>query len=102
MIIFGKYLIEYLFVLANEGPAARINISQRGLRKVTSGLWGTLDEFIVTGHDNGELVQWDIKVDIDLLFLFFQSEKKIFRQWMMCGEKNHIKDKLWIYKLIKI
>ena len=54
----------YLFVLANEGPAARINVSQRGLRKVTSGLWGTLDEYIVTGHDNGELVQWDIKVNI--------------------------------------
>jgi hypothetical protein len=41
-------------------------VTQRGLRKVTSGLWGTLDEFIVTGHENGELVQWDIKVDFDL------------------------------------
>jgi hypothetical protein len=50
--------------LASEGPSTRINVSQKGLRKVTSGLWGTLDEFIVTGHDNGELVQWDIKVDI--------------------------------------
>ncbi len=49
--------------LASEGPSTRINVSQKGLRKVTSGLWGTLDEFIVTGHDNGELVQWDIKVD---------------------------------------
>ena len=29
---------------------------------MTSGLWGTLDEFLITGHDNGELVQWDIKV----------------------------------------
>jgi len=45
----------------SEGSAARINVSERGLRKVTSGLWGTLDEFIVTGHENGELVQWDIK-----------------------------------------
>lgn len=51
-------------ILASEGPSGRINVSQEGLRKVTSALWGTLDEFIVTGHENGELVQWDIKVDI--------------------------------------
>ena len=29
--------------------------------KVTSMLWGTLDEFLVTGHDNGDIVQWDLK-----------------------------------------
>jgi len=40
-------------------------MSQQGLRKVTSALWGTLDEFIITGHDNGELVQWDIKVNMN-------------------------------------
>lgn len=50
----------------SEGSAGRINVSQRGLRKVTSGLWGTLDEFIVTGHENGELVQWDIKAMDDV------------------------------------
>ena len=48
--------------LAVEGPLARINISQSGHSRVTSALWGTLDQFIITGHDNGELVQWDIKV----------------------------------------
>jgi translation initiation factor 3 subunit I len=26
--------------------------------KVTAGLWGTLDEFIVTGHENGSIMQW--------------------------------------------
>lgn len=29
--------------------------------KVTAGLWGTLDEFIVTGHENGDLTQWDMR-----------------------------------------
>jgi len=57
--------------VATEGPSARINISQKGLRKATSGLWGTLDEFIVTGHDNGELVQWDIKVEKFVCFVIF-------------------------------
>jgi len=29
--------------------------------KVTSALWGPLDEYIITGHENGELTQWDLK-----------------------------------------
>jgi len=29
--------------------------------KITSAVWGPLDESIVTGHENGELVYWDIK-----------------------------------------
>jgi len=31
--------------------------------KVTSAIWGPLDEMIITGHENGELIQWDPKVD---------------------------------------
>ncbi|CAF0822863.1 unnamed protein product [Rotaria sp. Silwood1] len=50
----------------SEGPSVRINVSQLGHRKVTSALWGTLDQFIITGHDNGELVQWDIKMQEDV------------------------------------
>lgn len=45
----------------SEGPVGRINVTEQGYGKVTSALWGTLDQFIVTGHDNGELVQWDLK-----------------------------------------
>ena len=30
--------------------------------KVTSILWGPLDETVVTGHDNGKLTLWDLKV----------------------------------------
>ena len=30
--------------------------------KVTAALWGPLDEVIFTGHENGDLVQWDVKV----------------------------------------
>ncbi len=76
-------------------------MTQKGLRKATSGLWGTLDEFIVTGHDNGELVQWDIKVNYSICIVF-NNKQLLFRLWMMYVEKNHIKDKLWIYKQIKI
>lgn len=29
--------------------------------KITSGIWGPLDEYFVTGHENGDIVLWDIK-----------------------------------------
>lgn len=30
--------------------------------RVSSLLWGALDEVLLTGHDDGELIQWDLKV----------------------------------------
>lgn len=29
--------------------------------KITSAVWASLDDLIITGHENGELVQWDVK-----------------------------------------
>lgn len=29
--------------------------------KVTSLLWHSLDSQLITGHDNGDIVQWDIR-----------------------------------------
>ena len=60
-----------LFFSAAEGPAARINVSKLQYGKVTSALWGTLDQFIVTGHENGEIVQWDIRVKLIVFFEYF-------------------------------
>jgi hypothetical protein len=59
---------SFFFSSAAEGPAARINASILQFGKVTSALWGTLDQFIVTGHENGELVQWDLRVNLIVLF----------------------------------
>lgn len=72
---------------ASEGPVARFNISDKGLRKVTSALWGTLDEFIVTGHENGELVQWDIKVNIQLR-RFFKNDKENCLGFGTCSSRK--------------
>jgi len=38
----------------------QITIPAKG-PKVTSMVWGTLDEQLVSGHDNGDIVQWDVK-----------------------------------------
>ena len=35
--------------------------------KVTAALWGPLDQYIITGHENGDLCQWDTKVRVRLL-----------------------------------
>lgn len=31
--------------------------------KITSLVWGSVDETIITGHDNGMLQQWDMRVN---------------------------------------
>ncbi|EDO47524.1 predicted protein [Nematostella vectensis] len=41
-----------------ESPILTIPVDNS---KVTAGLWGPLDQFLVTGHENGELCQWDVK-----------------------------------------
>lgn len=30
--------------------------------KVTSLIWGTLDHTIITGHEDGAITQWDLRV----------------------------------------
>lgn len=29
--------------------------------KATSMVWGNLDEVVISGHDNGDLAQWDLR-----------------------------------------
>ena len=50
-------------------------------QKITAAVWGPLDEVILTGHNNGDLCQWDIKVCVvhQCLLLYFQADFK----WMM-------------------
>lgn len=43
-----------------EKPIMSLPIPAKG-PKVTSLIWNGLDDLIVTGHDNGDIVQWDVK-----------------------------------------
>ncbi|XP_055378462.1 eukaryotic translation initiation factor 3 subunit I [Condylostylus longicornis] len=45
--------------LSHQDPIMRIPILQS---KVTSMLWGPLDESIITGHENGQVTLWDIRI----------------------------------------
>ncbi|XP_044732789.1 eukaryotic translation initiation factor 3 subunit I [Chrysoperla carnea] len=42
-----------------QPPILRIPVEKS---KITSMLWGTLDEVIITGHDNGDIIQWDLRM----------------------------------------
>ncbi|KAL1518246.1 hypothetical protein ABEB36_001895 [Hypothenemus hampei] len=45
--------------ISHQDPILRIPISGS---RVSSILWDNLDETIITGHENGEIIQWDLKV----------------------------------------
>lgn len=45
--------------MEHADPILRIPINGP---RVSSMLWGTLDETLLTGHENGEIIQWDLKV----------------------------------------
>lgn len=44
--------------LAEQAPILRLPMVES---KITSMLWGALDETIITGHDNGQISIWDIR-----------------------------------------
>ena len=51
----------YVFpIFADQASVITIPIPPKG-PKVTSLLWGNLDETLITGHENGDIVQWDVK-----------------------------------------
>ncbi|XP_075229066.1 eukaryotic translation initiation factor 3 subunit i [Lycorma delicatula] len=60
-----------IFIVDVRGADSSIGDSQPIMRisvepspKVTSLLWGPLDETVITGHENGEIIQWDLKQGI--------------------------------------
>ena len=42
-------------------PVRQIDITAMKFTKVTSSIWGTLENTIVTGHETGELMLWDLR-----------------------------------------
>lgn len=44
--------------ISHQDPILKIPIAGS---KVSSILWDNLDEMVITGHENGEIVQWDLK-----------------------------------------
>ena len=51
--------------------------------KVTAAVWGPLEKYIITGHEKGELIAWDVKV-IDNGDSFLLSQKLPWKKIMFC------------------
>lgn len=49
--------------------------------KITSAVWGPLDEVIITGHENGDLCLWDVSVR---LFVYCSMLFSYLSIWI-CG-----------------
>ncbi|CAI9739369.1 eukaryotic translation initiation factor 3 subunit I [Octopus vulgaris] len=50
--------------ITNCKPARSVEVTDS---KVTCGLWGPYDEYLITGHENGELRHYDIKTGDQVL-----------------------------------
>ncbi len=44
--------------------------------KVTAAVWGPLEKTIITGHEKGELMVWDVKVGLTHTFVNNEIRKK--------------------------
>jgi translation initiation factor 3 subunit I len=42
-------------------PIKQINVSSMNYSKITSSIWATLEDTIITGHEKGELMLWDMR-----------------------------------------
>lgn len=59
-----KYTLQtnykfYFIFLEGSTPILRMTVPDS---KVTSLIWGTLDNTIITGHEDGAITQWDLRV----------------------------------------
>lgn len=43
---------------------------QPQMAKITSTMWGPLDRTIITGHEDGTIVQWDVLVRVADFLIF--------------------------------
>ena len=48
-------------LLGEDTPVRKIDVTPL-YSKVTSAIWGPLEETIISGHDNGDLLSWDLGV----------------------------------------
>ena len=46
---------------APADPVKQMDVSSQKLSKVTSSIWGPLEDTIITGHETGELALWDLR-----------------------------------------
>jgi len=51
---------------ADSEPALSFSIDSKNTSKPMCSLWGALNEYLITGHDDGTICHWDIKTGAQL------------------------------------
>ncbi|XP_058463603.1 eukaryotic translation initiation factor 3 subunit I [Malaya genurostris] len=51
--------------ISSQSPVLRLTMQQQS--KITSMLWGALDETVITGHENGSMRIWDLRAGKELV-----------------------------------
>ena len=52
---------------ADSEPALSFSVDSKSLSKPMCSLWGALNEYLITGHDDGTICHWDIKTGVQML-----------------------------------
>lgn len=60
--VFTNFVPCFLLSPEDNEPYMKVPCSES---KITSAVWGPLGEFIIVGHENGELNQFSAKVGMD-------------------------------------
>jgi len=47
--------------IESSDPIKQIDITGMKYAKITSSIWGTLEDTIITGHEMGEIMMWDMR-----------------------------------------
>lgn len=59
-------IVRDLRLPETSDPIKKIDITSQKFSKITSSTWGTLDDTIITGHEAGDLMIWDMRKDTDV------------------------------------
>ena len=51
--------------MPESDPVRQIDVTAMKLPKITSSIWGSLEDTIITGHETGELNLWDLRKGTD-------------------------------------
>lgn len=62
--------------MSQEKPLLKITLPKTE-NKITTAVWGALDEFLIFGHEKGELSQWDTKTGEQVVAKYDDHKGKI-------------------------
>lgn len=65
-----------IWIVGQQKPIVQITLPDQK-SKITAAVWGALDEYLIFGHDGGELSQWDIKSGEEVAAKYDDHKAKI-------------------------